>query len=108
MLHFTPTLDQADLTTNACALWAAMEAGETPPAAEMLPTPGAVLVWRHENVSRFRATGREELAALLLARAGTPFAGLCAALVDAYGEEAGVALAGTLLGRWLGDGMILI
>ena len=65
-----------------------------------------MLVWRHDKVSRFRATGREELAALFLSCAGTPFAGLCATLVDAYGEEAGVASAGTLLGRWLSDGMI--
>lgn len=106
VLHFAPTLAQADLTTNACALWAAMEAGDRPPPAEVLPAPGAVLVWRHDNASRFRAAERDELAVILLARAGTPFAGLCAALVDAHGEEAGVALAGALLGRWLADGMI--
>lgn len=106
VLRFVPTLDQADLTTNAPALWAAMEAGEAPPAAELLPSRGAVLVWRYDNVSRFRAIDREELAAFLLARAGMPFAAMCEALVEAYGEAEGIRLAGLYLGRWLSDGLV--
>jgi hypothetical protein len=107
VLRFTPTLDQSPLTTNAPALWAAMEAGETPPSADILVEPGAVLVWRHEHVSRFRAIDREELDILLLARAGRPFADLCAALVEAIGEEAGIARAGQLLGMWIAEGLII-
>jgi hypothetical protein len=107
VLRFTPTLDQAPLTTNATALWAAMEAGETPPGAETLDTPGAVLVWRHDHVSRFRAIEREELDVLLLARAGTSFADLCAVLVDALGADQGVGRAGQLLGNWIAEGMII-
>jgi hypothetical protein len=107
VLRFTPTLDQAPLTTNATALWAAMEAGETPPPADIFGEPGAVLVWRHDQVSRFRAIEREELETLLLARAGTPFADLCAALVETLGAEQGVARAGGLLGNWISEGMII-
>jgi hypothetical protein len=107
VLHFTPTLDQAPLATNATALWAAMEAGETPPAAKLLGEPGAVLVWRHKQVSRFRAIDRAELDILLLARAGTSFADLCAALVEMVGEGAGIARTGQLLGNWIGEGMII-
>jgi hypothetical protein len=107
VLRFTPTLDQSPLTTNAPALWAAMEAGEAPPSADILDQPGAVLVWRHAQVSRFRAIDREGLDILLLARAGRPFADLCAALVEAKGEESGIARAGQLLGAWLAEGLII-
>lgn len=107
VLRLTPTLDQSPLTTNAPAIWAAMEAGETPPSADILDQPGAVLVWRHEQLSRFRAIDREELDILLRARAGTPFADLCAALVEAQGEESGIARAGQLLGNWIAEGLII-
>jgi hypothetical protein len=83
-----------------------MEAGETPPPAEILATPGAMLVWRHEQVSRFRAVECEELDALLLVRGGASFATLCAMLIEAKGEDAGISTAGTLLGRWLAEGLI--
>jgi hypothetical protein len=83
-----------------------MDAGETPPAAERLPEQGAVLVWRHAQVARFRAIDREELAALLLSRAGMTFAAMCATLVDAHGEREGIGLAGTYLGRWIADGLV--
>jgi len=107
VLHFTPTLDHAPLTTNAPALWAAMDGGEAPPAAEILAEPGAMLVWRHGLVSRFRAVERAELDSLLRARTGTPFPDLCRALVESLGEEQGVARAGQLLGSWIAEGMIV-
>ncbi|WEJ98462.1 MAG: DNA-binding domain-containing protein [Candidatus Sphingomonas phytovorans] len=106
ILRFTPTLDHRASITNAPALWSALDAGEMPPPVAMLPEAGAILVWRHAQISRFRAIDAEEFGALTLARAGMPFASLCAALVEQHGEESGIALAGTLLGRWLGDGLL--
>lgn len=107
VLHITPTLDLGNLTTNATAIWTAMAVGETPPAVESLPEPGAILVWREGEVSRFRAIDQLEHQALLSIRSGLPFAGLCAAMVDALGEQAGIARAGQMLGEWLRDGMIV-
>lgn len=106
LLRFSPTLALAGLTTNAPAIRAALAQGTTPPAAAMLPEPGALLVWRHQQASRFRAIDARERDALLLARSGVSFAGLCAVLVEALGEEDGVALAGALLGRWIVDGLV--
>jgi hypothetical protein len=106
-LHITPTLDLADLTTNAPAIWSALAADETPPAVEFLPEPGAMLVWRDGQVSRFRAIDQYERQALLSVRAGLPFADLCSAMVETFGEEQGIARAGQMLGQWLGDGMIV-
>lgn len=106
ILRFTPTLDIADLTTNATAIWSALAAGDMPPAVKPLPEAGAILVWRQGLVAQFRAVDHYERQALQLARAGLPFADLCAAMVDMHGEQAGIARAGALLGQWVRDGMI--
>jgi hypothetical protein len=106
-LHVTPTLDLGDLTTNAAAIWSALMAQEVPPAATPLPERGAVLVWRQGQVSHFRAIDQHEQQALLSIRAGMSFPQLCGAMVDAFGEEEGIARAGAMLGQWLADGLIV-
>jgi hypothetical protein len=106
ILRLTSTLDLRDITTNAPSLWSAMAADETPPASETLPEAAALLVWRQDHVSRFRTVDQIEAQAIHLARSGRSFAQLCEMLVASRGEEAGIVLAGTLLGRWLGDGLI--
>lgn len=107
ILLFTPTLDLAPLSTNATAIWAALAADEVPPHAEMLPEAGAMLVWRSDQVSRFRAIDQIEEQALLAARAGRPFADLCEAMIAMHGQERGIAKAGQLLGQWLADGLVI-
>ncbi len=107
ILLFTPTLDLAPLSTNATAIWAALAAEEVPPTAEMLPEAGAILVWRWDQVSRFRAIDQIEEQALLAARAGRPFADLCEAMIAMHGQERGIAQAGQLLGQWLADGLVI-
>ncbi|MFT3975518.1 MAG: DNA-binding domain-containing protein [Sphingomonas bacterium] len=107
VLHVTPTLDMGDLTTNATAIWSALADGETPPAVETLPEPGAILVWRQDDISRFRAADQYERQALLSIRAGMPFPDLCEAMVGMLGEGAGIARAGQMLGRWISDGLIV-
>lgn len=107
ILRFTPTIDLLEITSNAPSLWSALAAGDIPPGVEMLSDTGALLVWRHDFVSRFRTIELAERHALLLARAGTPFAALCATLVTAHGEADGITLAGAWLGRWLADGLIV-
>lgn len=107
ILHLTPTLDLTDLATNSTAIWSALAEGAEPPPLQLLPEMGAILVWREGEAARFRAIGQLELQALLSVRAGLPFSGLCATLVEELGEQAGVAWAGQLLGQWLADGLIV-
>jgi hypothetical protein len=107
ILHLTSTLDLGDLTTNAPAIWCALSDGELPPPVAHLPEPGAILVWRDGDAPRFRAVDQFERQALLGARAGMPFADLCSGMVEALGEEAGIARAGQLLGQWLADGLVV-
>lgn len=107
MLLFTPTLSLRALTTNAPALWSALSAADVPPAVQLLPEPGAILVWRRDQASLFRAINCVESGALSRASAGMAFPHLCALLVAAHGESVGIALAGTMLGQWLADGLIV-
>ncbi|HWU93959.1 MAG TPA: DNA-binding domain-containing protein [Sphingomonas sp.] len=107
VLAFTPTLDLADLETNAPAIWSALADGSEPPAVTLLPETGAILVWRHGEVPHFRAVDPLERQSLLLARAGMPFSSLCATLTEMLGEQAGIARGGTMLGQWLADGLIV-
>ena len=106
-LRITRTLDLGSLTTNAPAIWSALATGEVPPAVEFLPEPGAILVWRHGDVAQFRAIDQYEHQALLSVRAGMSFAKLCDLMVEAFGQEIGIARAGGMLGQWLADGLVV-
>lgn len=107
VLHLTRTLKLADLATNATAILSALVEGAEPPGATCLPEQGAVLVWRKDETAHFRAIDQIEHQALLSIRGGMRFAALCALLVEALGEDDGVARAGELLGRWLADGLVV-
>ena len=106
MFRMVPTIDIGTLSTNADRIWSALAAGEEPPAPQRLDAPGAILVWRQGLVPRFRAIDAEEQSALIRARAGLPFAALCATAVEVLGEQAGIAQAGEWLGCWVKDGLI--
>jgi hypothetical protein len=106
VLHFTPTLDLRPMTSNACEIWSALAAGEIPPAATALFERHGLLVWRYQLISRFRLIDAAEEQAIMRARSGLRFADLCAALVATHGEDQGIALAASYLGRWLADGLL--
>ena len=106
ILRFVPTFRVDAAHTNAGAIWSALSAGETPPAAARLPAPAMLLVWRQELTPCFRTIPADEQAALEMMQAGLRFGALCAALVEKLGLEAGVTQAGAYLGQWLADGLI--
>jgi hypothetical protein len=105
-LRFVPTLRLGPVSTNAGAIWSALSAGKTPPAAVLLPAPGALLVWRQELVPCFRTIEAQEQAALEMMLAGLSFGDLCTALVEKHGPQIGVDRAGSYLGQWLTDGLV--
>ncbi|HUQ35523.1 MAG TPA: hypothetical protein VM144_04010 [Aestuariivirga sp.] len=65
-----PSVQRLQLRTNAASIWAALTAGELPPAPQRLDEPQELLVWRQGAASRFRMLGREEAAALDAAARG--------------------------------------
>lgn len=105
-LSFLPDLCLAPARTNAGAIWSALNAGEAPPAAEVLPKPGAVIVWRQGFTPCFRTIEKTEHVAITFAMAGGSFAELCQELVESQGPEKGTALAGALLAQWFAEGLV--
>jgi hypothetical protein len=106
-LRLAPTLRMTHFRSNAAAIWSALSAEEMPPAAEILPEPATILVWRNALVSCFRTADPGEDRAIALAQAGASFGVICAAMIERLGEEQGVAAAGAMLGRWIGDGLLV-
>lgn len=58
-----PSVQRLQLRTNATSIWAALTAGELPPAPLKLHAPLKLLVWRQGLASRFRILGEEEAVA---------------------------------------------
>lgn len=107
-LRLVPSAALLGVTSNAAALWTALDAGETPPPAQRLDEPAKLLVWRQGFVSCFRALEPDEADLLAMLGEGRAFADLCATLVEARGEEAGLARAGALLARWAGEACLVV
>jgi hypothetical protein len=106
VLIFLPTLTLGEVATNSAAIWGAIAEEQAPPAAEALPTPGAVRVWRSGLTPKYRSIEMFEQRALVLAMAGSSFADLCALLVEDGDKDQAVQRVGTALAGWLQDGLI--
>ncbi|MES2289451.1 MAG: DNA-binding domain-containing protein [Pseudomonadota bacterium] len=106
VFRFSPTLDVLRSTTNAPAIWSALAEEAMPSPARLLVEPAALLVWRCVEASRFRVLEVDEHQAILLARGGLSFGGLCRRLAREMGDEQGIEFAGRCLGQWLADGLI--
>lgn len=106
ILHLTPTFTLLPVTTNAGAIWSAINADETLPPAERLKEAEHLAIWRTRFESKFRKVSAAECGVLAQVRGGIPFGGICTDLAARMGEESGIAVAGEMLGQWLADGMI--
>ena len=91
---------------NLAALWQVLaeDAFDAPDYA--LATPTDLLVWREGLNPVFRQTDAAEALALAAVLRGACFGDLCTELVDRFGEAAGIERAGTLLGQWIGEGLV--
>lgn len=107
VFRFAPCLRLLPTTTNAGAVWSAIAHGHAPPAAEMLPTPTGTLVWRDGFTPAFRTLDKDETVVLNRLLRGESFGAVCAHLVHAKGDDKGQELAGTYLGQWLHDRIVV-
>jgi hypothetical protein len=108
-LHLAPTLLMRSMKTNCAALWGALtDDNPEPPAAELLPEPMVITVWRHDLMPRFHSVSHEEHQALRMALDGLAFGPMCQALTSAD-EDAGKAAErmGAMLGRWIAEGVLV-
>lgn len=103
---FVPTLGFRRLRSNAAAIWSAMAAGDTPPAAIPLGTDTGVRVWREGLTPRFASMSAQECACLDLALAGGTFGEICTLLEHDVGAGHVAHEAGLLLRAWIADGLV--
>ncbi len=105
-LAFIPGMATRVVTTDCAALWSAIDAATDMPPLDLPGTDAVLLVWRQDLRSQFRLLDPDEAVGLRLMQSGASFEQLCAALVNACGDDAGVAAAGTMLGRWMTDNLV--
>jgi len=105
-LRLMPSATFLDLTTNAAAIWSAIDGGDVPPAAEILAGPATLLIWRQGFVCCFQELDSNERMLVPLISGGIGFEEVCERLVSLHGSDEGVRLAGELLARWAGAGML--
>ncbi len=108
-LHLAPTLVMRTVSTNCAELWRALADDQAPPpACLLLPAPVALTVWRQDLSPRFLSVGSDEHMALTMAADGVAFGPICEQLVNDDRDAAAVsALAGTMLARWIADGVLV-
>jgi hypothetical protein len=102
-LHLAASLELLPATTNAAETWSALQRGEALPESAMLDEPAGVVVCRRHYTVFLDTVDALEYAALLQLQRDGSFARLCGMLVEQLGEEEGIAKAGALLLRWIGN-----
>lgn len=101
-----PSIQRLDCAWNTPGMWSALTADE--PRAVSASHGQAVpwLVWREQQVTRFRSLAPDEAAALDCLRGGGTFGDCCDRLSDHVDADAVPLRAATLLKGWLGQGLI--
>lgn len=105
-LAFVPSLQVRAVMSDCAALWTAIDRQAEMPPIDLPRDASTLLLWRKDLRSQFRLLDDDEAAGLALMRGGATFEDLCAALVQRCGDEAGVAAAGNMLGRWMTDALV--
>lgn len=102
-LELTASVAMHPIITACAELWAAMERDEPWSGALVLDRPATILVWRQDLQPRFRTVQAGEARALAAVLRRSSFSEICAA----HGSDEAVAEAGTMLGRWIVDGLVI-
>jgi len=104
VIGLVPSLVTLAIASNADVVWLALAKDDVVPDAA--DGDGTVLVWRQGFEPVMRRADGVELLMLERSRTGVSFAAICEELAVGRDEAEAVTLAGTVLGRWLGEGLI--
>jgi hypothetical protein len=107
ILRLAPTFVLLPVTHDVGALWSAIRAGRAPPTELRLPEPASLAIWRNGFEATFRTVTSLEADALGRVLQRQSYGETCRSVVERSGEERGIAMAGTWLGQWLGEGVIV-
>lgn len=105
-LGFLPSVNFRVLSHDAGALWNTLAEDEFDAPDYVLPTPGAMIVWREDLRPTFMPVGEAEGHGLGGMLRGASYGELVESLAGKVGDEQAVMQAGAMLGRWLGNGLI--
>jgi hypothetical protein len=105
-LDFVSSLKVREIRTNCTGIWLAIANETDPPEQIMLGASAPLCVWRKDLSPQFQLLDSNEWDALSLMASGATFGQLCQTLTEKLGEDEAVPLAGTLLGRWIGEAMV--
>ena len=101
-----PAVQQVLCRFNSLQIWRAVKAQAGFPGSQALPLAEVCLIWRHQQVCRYRSLEPAEAYALAgMADSGWSFSELCAELAVTYQEGAPLQ-AVTWLKQWVEDGLL--
>jgi hypothetical protein len=105
VIPLIPSLVLLPIGPNADALWLALASDEPVPDPQH-NTPATLMLWRQGFEPVMRRAQADECRMVELSRSGVSFAAICAQWAQEGDEAQAVTRAGTVLGRWLGEGLI--
>jgi hypothetical protein len=106
VITLVPSLVLLQIRSNADALWLALASDEPVPDLQCDDAPATLLLWRQGFEPVMRRAQADECRMVELLRSGVSFAAICAQWAQDGDEAQAVTRAGTVLGRWLGEGLI--
>lgn len=106
-LRFVPSLRIRALRSDCAALWQALDQEEPPATAAEPASPMHCIVWRDGLDPVFTLVPARNGHCLMHMRADSSFGDMCAALAEAMPADQAAAEAGTMLGGWIGRGIVL-
>ena len=107
-LRFLPNVsaNRFDLSTNAAAIWVALNSDDTPPDAMTSQEPSRIIVWRQDVTPMFRELPAEEAMMWDEASAGIPFGVLCSMLATYDDPDSAAARGAGYLREWVTAGLL--
>ncbi|NNC51938.1 MAG: DUF2063 domain-containing protein [Erythrobacter sp.] len=104
-LVFMPGLTQNDTAHDLKRLWSSLATPGNSPEIVPLSEPSSTIVWREGERPVFITVSQAEGRALAAMVGGANYGEVCEVLVEQEGSD-GIELAGTILRRWLFEGMV--
>jgi hypothetical protein len=101
-----PSLRPLTITSNADALWLALAGGEPVPECQTGLEPATLMVWRQGFEPAMRRADATEDLILRRSIDGASFAKICDEIAAECDPATAITRAGTVLGRWLGEGLV--
>ena len=104
VLH--PSAQRADLLADTAPAWRRLQLEETSPTFEGETGTTPLVIWRKHLEPHFRPLAEDEAWVIDATMRGESFAAVCEGLCQWHEPEDAANRAATLLGNWIGDGLI--